>query len=40
MRNKKPAEKKETIWEYNYRLKLEARELLIKLKQDEQRRNN
>jgi len=39
MRNKKPTDKKETIWEYNYRLKREAKELLIKIKQDEQRRN-
>jgi len=40
MRNNKPAEKKETIWEQQYRFKQEAKTLLTKLKQDEQTRNN
>jgi len=38
MRNYKPTEKRETIWEQEYRLKQEAKELLIKIKEDE--RNN
>jgi hypothetical protein len=37
---KKQSEKRETIWEYQYRLKQEAKTLLIKIKQDEQNRNS
>ena len=40
MRSKKPTEKRETIWEQEYRLKQKAKQLLIKIKQDEQTRNN
>ena len=40
MANKKAFEKRETIWEQEYRLKQVAKQLLIKLKQDEKRRNN
>lgn len=36
---KKPSEKKESIWEQQYRFKQEAKTLLIKIKQDEQNRN-
>lgn len=36
---KKQAEKRETIWEYEYRLKQEAKQLLTKIKQNEQKRN-
>ena len=39
MKKKKPTEKKESIWEQEYRLKQEAKTLLFKIKQDEQRRN-
>lgn len=38
MANKKATEKRETIWEQEYRLKQEAKELLINIKEDE--RNN